>query len=658
MAGSSALLKPRFVGRRRAKSHNDAHARHGAMPELGLVSHLQFNDSSIPGPGIYINEGSDDDEGEEDDEPESPPAQIDVNATDTDNPYFPPATAAGTGKSAGTVRPWNDAPAVATTPSARYQPPTSNAAMMRFRQRAKDVESASLAATVGSRRLSESDLGSVRAAPGVSKAAHPDKKHHHENRQRRPSFLDSILPRRTNNNLLKRKGSHPTPPPPLPTVHTPPVPTVHTPPEGGPERANKDFAIEKPKRMGSWGRPKSPRLGVDTNLVGPARDLGSSSGANLTASPWVSAKNVIKRTRSRSDLGKSPGLMTLMTQHGGPPMPMLASPLADTEATRQTPAKSPDDGDDDDDDAHEAVTMDLKVRSDPIIPSYEGFKTHARQLNPRLAQYMVERITQEQMRRYKRLLEFRVRHLNVVQNRNCSSTSFCTALGGASRQLAPRAGNKDAETPFVGFQITAHASSDDEAAPEGSVVSAQFPSGVPPPAVKRLPAEFECPLCFKVKKFYKPSDWTKHVHEDVQPFTCTFPNCGEPQIFQAQGGLGPARERAAPAAGELDVLHRRLQPHLLSQGQLRPAPGARAQDCRAAGATEPSRRSTRCGGRRRRHLEPCGEVPARHGQAAQGRAVPVLRQHLHKLEEAHGAPCQAHGANQHAHPTARGAEAA
>ena len=50
--------------------------------------------------------------------------------------------------------------------------------------------------------------------------------------------------------------------------------------------------------------------------------------------------------------------------------------------------------------------------------------------------------------------------------------------------------------------------------------------------MKRLPAEFECPLCFKVKKFYKPSDWTKHVHEDVQPFTCTFPNCGEPKSFK------------------------------------------------------------------------------------------------------------------------------
>jgi hypothetical protein len=47
-----------------------------------------------------------------------------------------------------------------------------------------------------------------------------------------------------------------------------------------------------------------------------------------------------------------------------------------------------------------------------------------------------------------------------------------------------------------------------------------------------LPAEFECTLCFKAKRFNKPSDWTKHVHEDISPFTCTFPACGEPKSFK------------------------------------------------------------------------------------------------------------------------------
>ncbi|CAO2656645.1 Nn.00g054480.m01.CDS01 [Neocucurbitaria sp. VM-36] len=515
---SNNLLKP-ITGRRRAKSTNDVQRR-GLQGHFGLGVRTDFDhidDSAIPGPGLYIDERSDYDDYEDDDEyaePESPPAAIDVHASHADNEYFPPAkdlvSTNGT-----VVRPWVDVPSQSSNPSTHYQPPTSNAAMMRFRMRAKDVESASLAATVGSRRLSESDLGSIRASPGVARLIEPDLKKNKE-RQRRPSFLNNILPGRTPSNLLKRKGSMPVQPQSDTTLEK-----------------SKDPVIEKPKRIGSWGRPKSPR--VDTNLSNHSREAGppSSTGLSANSGPWYQgARNVIKRSRSRSDLGRSPGLAELMTQHGGPPMPMLASPLAETEATK--PSAQPSPAGDDDDDEQEAVTMDLKVRTDPIIPTYEGFRTHARQLNPRLADFMVERITQEQMRRYKRLLEFKVKHLNAVKSKNCSSGKFCPDLGGEAKQLPPRTGNKDTDAPFIGFQITAPGSSDDdgEPPPEGTVVSAQFPSGVPLPPVKRLPAEFECPLCFKVKKFYKPSDWTKHVHEDVQPFTCTFPNCGEPKSFK------------------------------------------------------------------------------------------------------------------------------
>ncbi|KAJ4287178.1 hypothetical protein N0V90_012576 [Kalmusia sp. IMI 367209] len=518
---STNLLKP-FTTRRRAKSTNDAHSRQVIGPGFGLGVRTDFDridDSNVPGPGLYIDERSEyDDESDDDDEPvpESPPAEVNVVASQADQEvsYFPPLQSGGL--LGAIVRPWVDVPSQSSTSSTRYQPPTSNAAMMRFRVRAKDVESASLAATVGSRRLSESDLGSIRAAPGVIKVIEPDLKKQ-KDRQRRPSFLENLIPKRTPTNLLKRKGSIPVQPPSQENVAEKP----------------KEPLLQKPTRIGSWGRPKSPRL--DTSVanhgqVGPP----SSTGLSANSGTWYQgAKNAIRRSRSRSDIGKSPGLAELMTQHGGPPMPMLASPLAETEATKPSAQPSPA-GDEDDDDIQDAITMNLEVRSDPIIPTYEGFKTHARQLNPRLTDYMVERITQEQMRRYKRLLEFKVKHLNAVKNRNCSSDKFCTDLGGEPKQLTPKAGNKEGEAPFLGFQVAAPGSSDDdgETAAEGTLAAAGFPSGVPLPPVKRLPAEFECPLCFKVKKFYKPSDWTKHVHEDVQPFTCTFPNCGEPKSFK------------------------------------------------------------------------------------------------------------------------------
>lgn len=521
---SNSFLVP-HAGRRRAKSQNDANRQtfHDSFGFGVRTDFDAFNTTTLPGPGRYINEQSEygeDEEEDGDDTSNSPPASVNIHADEAEHSYFPD-TREPSPTSDAIVQPWMDVPTQPPTTSSHYQPPTSNAAMMRFRQRAKDVESASLAATVGSRRLSEPDLASIRGSPGVARLIEPEPRKSDE-RLRRPSFLRSI--RRTPSNLLKRKGSMP----------------VQQSSDMTPDQL-KDPMFEKPKRIGSWGRPKSPR--TSTNLSDKSKDgvPSSSLGQPPNSGPWYQGpKKLIKRSRSRSDIGrsrgetgKSFGLAELMTQHGGPPMPMLASPLADTEATKQTvqPGLA---ADDDDEDEQEAITMDLKVRTDPIIPNQEGFRTHARQLNPRLADFMVERIAQEQIRRYKRLLEFRVKHINVLQNKNCASGKFCLELGGEAMQLPPKAGNKDPDAPFIGFQITNPGEEDDDAElpSEGTVVAAQFPSGVPLPPVKRLPAEFECPLCFKVKKFYKPSDWTKHVHEDVQPFTCTFPNCQEPKSFK------------------------------------------------------------------------------------------------------------------------------
>ncbi|KAF3001378.1 hypothetical protein E8E13_006723 [Curvularia kusanoi] len=510
VGSSSSYLKP-YVGRRRAKSQNDAN-RLAIQDNFGLSEHVALDKFSPR----YINEESDYGDEDEDDGfgSDSPPASVNIH-TDQEESYFP-ATREPSPTSEAIVQPWMDVPVQPPTTTSYYQPPTSNAAMMRFRQRAKDVESASLAATVGSRRLSEPDLASIHGSPGVARLVKPEPRKSDDS-QRRPSFLRSI--RRTPSNLLKRKGS---------------IPVQQS------SDAGSDPVFEKPKRIGSWGRPKSPR--VNTNLSDKSKDgvASSSLGVNAGSGQWYQGpKKLIKRTRSRSDIGrsrgdsgKSFGLAELMTQHGGPPMPMLASPLADTEATKQSVQPSP--AAEDDDDEQDPITMDLKVRTDPIIPNQEGYRTHARQLNPRLADFMVERVAQEQIRRYKRLLEFRVKHINAVQNRNCPSGKFCTELGGEAKQLPPKAGSKDPEAPFVGFQITVpgEEDDDDELPREGTVVAAQFPSGVPLPPVKRLPAEFECPLCFKVKKFYKPSDWTKHVHEDVQPFTCTFAGCQEPKSFK------------------------------------------------------------------------------------------------------------------------------
>jgi hypothetical protein len=98
---------------------------------------------------------------------------------------------------------------------------------------------------------------------------------------------------------------------------------------------SKEPIIEKPKRIGSWGRPKSPR--VDTNLSNHSKEAEPRSSIGLSAAEGP--RNVIKRSRSRSDIGQSPGLAELMTQHGGPPMPMLAVPKMNSEAVSSCDAR-------------------------------------------------------------------------------------------------------------------------------------------------------------------------------------------------------------------------------------------------------------------------------------------------------------------------------
>lgn len=201
------------------------------------------------------------------------------------------------------------------------------------------------------------------------------------------------------------------------------------------------------------------------------------------------------------------------------------------------PVDEDDDEDEEDDENMEgqSVKMDLPIRSDSIVPNLDGFKTHVQQLNPRLQDFLVERIAAEQVRRYKKLLESKVKHTHAVNvTKKCASGAHCFQLGGDATMLPLRTSVKDPETTYAQFQIRVPGEEDDESTSfgEGAVTAALFPQGIPLPPVKRLPAEFECTLCYKVKKFQKPSDWTKHVHEDVQPFTCTFPNCTEPKSFK------------------------------------------------------------------------------------------------------------------------------
>lgn len=534
-----------FNRRRRAKSTGDNTLSRANLDRLrddpSLAAGLR-----IPGPGLLLDEesGEEDSQGDDadsernDDEiilPESPAPIVEVGdpfEVDPRGYSYPEGMPLvnETPPPLYRVHLWQDPLRDPTDPECQMQPVTSNHAIALYEQRSKEFETLSRVATCGTRRLSESDLAGIFHRFSFKEEKDPEKM----KGERRGSFLDKLLPRR--GSLLKRKESDSSKAQPS---SRPPPTAEHT-------SRKESLGVPTLQRIPSLGkRPKSPKINTISavaamgNQIAAVGASGPLSATNSPTNPWTATKNIIRRTRSRSELhGSLPTnkLTDLWTKSGGPPMPTLASPANVEQLNMPQQTTPPLDDDDDDEDVAEEkrVTIDFSLRADPIIPKLEGFKANVQQLNPRLPRYMVDRVAQEQLRRYKKLMDFKVKHVQAVHMRKCSSGEHCTELGGEPTYLPSKANGREPEHSHTGFSIVNPTPSDEDvsALAEGIVTPAQFPPGVPMPPVNRLPAEFECSLCFKVKKFHKPSDWSKHVHEDVQPFTCTFQTCADPKSFK------------------------------------------------------------------------------------------------------------------------------
>ncbi|KAJ5180423.1 Zinc finger C2H2 [Penicillium capsulatum] len=279
-------------------------------------------------------------------------------------------------------------------------------------------------------------------------------------------------------------------------------------------------------------------------MSGQMAAVGGNNAVHAVSPNTESAPNTLKRGRSRSEVPRaaSPGLMDLMTSHGGPPVAGLyhsPSQGASMEHVPVSVAPGPDNaGADDDEDMDGYDDKGLVMEFPPVsrlpVPTFEGFKAQIEQVNPRLEPALIHRFAHEQVRRYKKLVELQQKHSTAVANGRCKTGKFCFALGGEAKLLEQRKTSASSEAGQTQFRIADFNAGPDQpyAMAEGAIAAAQFPPGVPIPPVAHLPAEFECSICFSVKKFQKPSDWTKHVHEDAQPFTCSFPECSEPKSFK------------------------------------------------------------------------------------------------------------------------------
>lgn len=534
---------------RRRRAHTT-----GQVDALGRV----YSDKGIPGPGVLVEVESDDEYSEDSSVTSSQMADHTEQILDayynSELPSMSPQALNGRDSPDKTAfpaledeippelqeplprqfyrrSPWQD-PVQGPVSNTRDQPSTANAAAYRFNQEAAKWETASRAATWGTRRrLSESEIRSIVEGSQVRHLSLSKR-----GRERGNSILNKargLLPRRSSSNI-KPDASE----------------VNHESPAQGRAHRSSFGTIKPTQRKPSFSnKPKSPQLNTGSALMAMTGQLAAIGRGNPVTQHGDTNQSsgplqALKKQRSKSDVSKhgkssTPGLTELMTRHGGPPIPTLASPMHEREpvvAAQMIDNEDAPADDDEDDQADEVgIRMDLEIRPEDIIPTLEGFKDHARKLNPRLEPYLIERIGQEQIRRYKKLVETKVKHTRAVQmTQNCPSGKFCFDLGGQAMLLAPRASSKDPEATLTQFQVSNPADNeiDESGFTEGIVTPALFPRGVPLPPVKRLPAELECPLCFKIKKFQKPSDWTKHVHEDIQPFTCTFPHCTEAKSFK------------------------------------------------------------------------------------------------------------------------------
>lgn len=240
--------------------------------------------------------------------------------------------------------------------------------------------------------------------------------------------------------------------------------------------------------------------------------------------PPYEAKTLMKS--SQSGVPAPAGLSELWKSHGGPP---VFRPDTDQ---KQAEDRDRDEEEDEEDEDEDSAPM---SPPEPIIPNHEGFKAHLRRLNPDMGpehDWLVSRVAHQQEIRYKNLLQSKIKHLQTVESRHCPAADQCLALGGTSKLLDPKGNPRElTKTIDSGVQLDVDLSENSNAG-DGTITVESFPLGIPMPPVRNLPAEFECQICFKVKKCFKPSDWVKHIHEDLQPFTCTFESCREPKLFK------------------------------------------------------------------------------------------------------------------------------
>lgn len=487
---------------------------------------LKFDDSNIPGPGLPINEPDDDD----DDSGSESLSESSLSDPSDDFTSLQPHEEPAARQFLRRRYPWSDDPPAPVPLPVQTQPESSRAAMEKFLNEAKNFDAASHVATWGTRKLSDAEVHKFLESDNFLKNLSISSKKSIKKFLQKPARSLSRR-RRSPSKDSRRPGSE----------------SDQDTNEG--DKSPMAHLKASPKLKSSRSRSPTVSQGVLAAAIAPGQMAASiANRGSLQTSPPVrslslspsSATNRLRK-RSKSDVpAPSPRLVDLATRDVSPLPVRPPDPSSNTSFPASRPAVAPEEREnaEDDDEANvdeQGVTMDFSVSTMQIIPTLDGFKEQILKLNPRLDPAIVHRLAIEQLGRYRRLISTKEQHASMARKGKCASGPLCFASGGRGRDLPVRSPSQDrSSSSGVQFRIPSpdEGNNESNSHADSNTTPATFPSGVPLPPVSRLPAEFECTLCFKAKQFSKPSDWTKHVQEDIAPFTCTFPNCSEPKSFK------------------------------------------------------------------------------------------------------------------------------
>ncbi|KAJ5675830.1 hypothetical protein N7462_008727 [Penicillium macrosclerotiorum] len=516
--------------RRKSKPANRLRARSTGDRPLQREDYFNLQrgakDQSAPGPGVMLHESSDDgivsdDESDGSTAPDSLPALADERGIyDQSTPDIDSSLIENTPSENVYVFPWQDPPRDLTRRTERMQPGSSTAAMVAYEKRARELDAQSITATIDNNSIINFGLERLTLNSNAPK------------KRSSSIFKRSVQQAQS---MLKRQASD---------LSLASVPSTAQPGGSeGPQR--KDSGGSYRHRLSLSSKHGSHRQHIRSpsltnalmSMTGQMAAVGGSHSVQaVSPNGELSPKLPTKlRGRSRSELPRppTPGLMDLMTSHGGPPVASLSrytQPDPDDEPARSKISAEIDvAGVEDEDDLDMADDKGLVMEFPPVsrlpVPTLEGFKAQIMQLNPRLDPALIHRFAHEQVRRYRKLVEYQQKHAAAVAKGSCKSGKFCFALGGQATLLQQRKTATDTESGQTQFRITDLSQGRDQSyvLGEGAVAAAQFPLASP------------CllsPGSLLVKTFQKPSDWSKHIFEDVQPFTCTWPDCTEPKSFK------------------------------------------------------------------------------------------------------------------------------